>query len=87
MKTTENPSDAQAIFALFIYFISFKLIKTRALKARVAEITRRRWEKSLEIQKALDAEHSTGRGICFIDGKTKSYTPYTAARLHEGTVQ
>lgn len=75
------PSTAQVIFALALYYLSFGLIKTRSLRRKAAIYTQKKWQEQLEMQKALDAEHSTGRGIRFLDGKPKFYEPYTAATL------
>lgn len=81
MKTEKMPSTAQVVFSLVLYYLSFRRIKTRSLRRKAAIYTQKRWQEKLEMQKALDAEHSTGRGIRFLDGKPKFYEPYTAATL------
>lgn len=81
MKTINTPTIAQTLLGIAIFYLTFKRYRTKAVRLRAAINTQRRWQQQLEMQKALDAEHSRGEGVRVIDGKMKFYEPYTAASL------
>lgn len=82
MKTFK---DIVFILSVILYIVSFRTLKTRALRQKDAQILKERWEgkRQKKIQQLLDEEHSRGYGRMAIDGRMKEYEPYTALSLRK----
>lgn len=82
MKTLKN---IILVLSVILYYATFKTVMTRSLRRETMIRIKERWEgkRTSLMQEMLDAEHSTGRGTMFIDGKVKTYEPYTAASLRQ----
>lgn len=81
-KASQRINDISFVLSVLLYVISFRLIKTRILRER-ARVYKQTWEtRKAETQRLLDEEHATGRGVMFIDGRTKYYDPYTSATIN-----
>lgn len=82
-KASNVINNISFILSILLFLISFRTIKTRVLK-RYAAQRRKEWKvHKEEIQRQLDAEHKTGVGTMVIDGRLKTYDPYTAASLRQ----
>lgn len=81
-KSAQVINDISFFLSVILYVISFRLIKTRILRER-ARAYKQKWEtRKAETQRLLDEEHASGKGVMFVDGRTKYYDPYTSATIN-----